>query len=351
MKVVSVVGSRAQFVKLAPVARALADAREDHVVVHTGPAFQQAMYADLFDRFRLPGVDTHLGLPPATATRETAEVIAALEPVLTEHAPDWVLAYGDTDTTLATVLAAAKSTLASAHVEAGLRSYDRTMPRERNRIAADHTADLLLAPTAGAVERLAAEGLADRTRLVGDVMVDVLNAAVASIAQQSAPDSPRPRRGRYVVVTLQRSANIDDPGRLGYIIAALGALPERVLLVANPALFRAAQRHRISLEAGRIRRVPPLTYVQMIDVLSGASGVVTDSSGLQKEAYVLGIPCTTLRTETEWPETLHGGWNILTPDVSSLAELALRPAPTAERGAPFGDGTAARTIVEALRQA
>lgn len=350
MKVVSVVGSRPQFVKLAPVARALADAGAEHLVIHTGPAYLQAMYADLFERFDLPGVDVNLGIEPPSATRETAEVLVALEAELAERTPDWVLAYGDTDTTLATVLTAAKLRLPSAHVEAGLRSYNRSMPQERNRIAADHTADLLLAPTAGAVARLTKEGLAERTRLVGDVMVDVLDSAVARVAQEPPPGSPRLGDEPYVVATLQRTSNIEDPDRLGAIVAALGDLPAPVLLVTNPRLFRQAQQHAVELQVGAVNRVPPLTYLQMIHVLRGAAGVVTDSAGVQKEAYVLGVPCTTLRSETEWPETLHGGWNVLERDVARLPELALRPVPQAERGQPFGDGTAARSIVAELQR-
>lgn len=349
MKVVSVVGSRPQFVKLAPVARALADAGAEHVVIHTGPAYLQAMYADLFERFDLPGVDVHLEIEPPSATGETAEVLVALEAELAERRPDWVLAYGDTDTTLATVLTAATLHLKSAHVEAGLRSYNRAMSQERNRVAADHTADLLLAPTVGAVEHLTREGLAERTRLVGDVMVDVLNSALASV-QQRPPLGVPPTNGPYVVATLQRSANIADPDRLAEIVRSLGALAAPVLLVTNPRLFRAAQRHQVDLRVGSIRRVPPLTYLQMIHLLRGAKGVVTDSAGVQKEAYVLGVPCTTLRSETEWPETLQGGWNVLERDVTRLAALALRPAPGAPREQPFGDGTAARAIVAELQR-
>ena len=349
MKVVSVVGSRPQFVKLAPVARALTDAGVEHVVVHTGPSYDQAMYTDLFDRFDLPGVDLTLGIDLASPAHETAEVLVALESVLATQGPDWVLAYGDTDTTLATVLAAAKMRLRSAHVEAGLRSYNRDMPQEHNRIAADHTADLLLAPTASAVDRLAGEGLADRTRLVGDVMIDVLRRTLGRISARPPTGTPRPT-GPYVVATLQRSANIEDPARLRSIVAALGGLPQQVLLVTNPRLFRQAQRQRVELQVGSVRRVPPLTYAQMLHVLSGAAGVVTDSAGVQKEAYVLGVPCTTLRGETEWPETLHGRWNVLERDPAELARLAVREAPTTDRGQPFGDGTAARNIVAALER-
>lgn len=350
MKVVSVVGSRPQFVKLAPVARALAEDGAEHVIIHTGPAYLRPMYVDLFERFGLPDVDVHLGVDAATASRETAEVLVALEPVLAEHGPDWVLAYGDTDTTLATALTAAKLRLASAHVEAGLRSDNRAMPQERNRIAADHTCDLLLAPTSSAAQRLAREGLAERTRLVGDVMIDVLGAAMAQVHKRPPAGSPRPVSGRYVVATLQRSANIEDPGRLARIVAELGELPEPVLLVTNPRLFRQAQRHGVELAVGSVSRVPPLTYLAMIHLLAGAAGVVTDSAGVQKEAYVLGVPCTTLRTETEWPETLDGGWNVLEFDPARLADLALRAAPQAPRGRPFGDGTAAQAIVAELRR-
>ncbi len=348
MKVVSVVGSRPQFVKLAPVSRALSDSGHEHVVIHTGPAYLRDIYHDLFERYGLRDVDQHLGIEPSSASGETAQVMVALEPVLARLAPDWVLGYGDTDTTLATILTAARCRLRSAHVEAGLRSYNRAMNQEHNRVAADHTADLLLAPTPGAVERLRGEGLADRTRLVGDVMVDVLTRAVASPPGEALPQRPD---APYVVATLQRTANTADPQRLDAILDALADLPLPVLLVVSPRLFRQAQAHRLTLEGGSLRRVPPLTYLQMVHTLAGASGVVTDSAGVQKEAYVLGVPCTTLRAETEWPETLEGGWNVLQPDPGLLAEVAVREAPSTPRGTPFGDGHAAQAIVTALEGA
>ena len=229
-----------------------------------------------------------------------------------------------------------------AHVESGLRSYNREMPEELNRTVADHVSDLLLAPTQRAMVNLAAEGLKDRAMLTGDVMADLLIGVSTSL-------KPPPQQGRYVVCTLHRASNTDDPTRLRRIVDAISTIDAQVILLAHPRLLERAGRFGINLDQGRIQVREPAPYLEMMALVSGAAGVVTDSGGLQKEACLLGVPCTTLRGETEWVETLEQDRNILDDSLEHLASLAIRPRVT-EPWHPYGDGDASERIVDALIQ-
>lgn len=237
-----------------------------------------------------------------------------------------------------------------AHLEAGLRSFNRLMPEEHNRVLTDHAADLLLAPTQVAMDHLANEGLKDRSRLVGDVMTDVCF-RVRDAVKDNELDLPF-KRGEYVVSTIHRAENTDDPERLAAIVDGLGAAGTPVLLLAHPRLVAKCAEHGIKLERpdGSLHVREPLAYPEMVAAVLGSAGVVTDSGGLQKEAFLLGRVCTTLRTETEWVETLDDGWNVLTSDVSKLPELAARPTPTGDRPMPYGDGHAAERVVATLAE-
>ncbi len=362
MRVLSVVGARPQFVKLAPVAAELARAREvegdlEHVIVHTGQHYDRLMSHTFFADLAIPDPDVHLGVDPATSGRhgvQTGAMLAALDDVLAERRPDWVLVYGDTNSTLAAALSAVKLHLPLAHLEAGLRSFNRRMPEEHNRVLTDHAADLLLAPTRVAMDHLAAEGLAKRSRLVGDVMADVglLVADAVRNRPVALPDGVD-AAARYVVATIHRADNTDDPQRLAAILDALAAVPVQVLLLAHPRLRARIERFGLDpvRSVGLLTVTDPLPYPQLVRAVLGAAGVVTDSGGLQKEAFLHGVPCTTLRAETEWPETLAGGWNLLDPDLTRLAGAAARPAPSASRGTPYGDGRAASRVLAALRGA
>jgi UDP-N-acetylglucosamine 2-epimerase (non-hydrolysing) len=351
MKVVSVVGARPQLVKLAPVAAAFADTVHRHVIVHTGQHYDAVLSDVFFTGLDIPPPDVHLGVGSGSHGVQTGAMLAALDPVLDRERPDWVMVYGDTNSTLAGALAAAKQHLPVAHLEAGLRSFNRRMPEEHNRVLTDHAADLLLAPTAEAMRHLAAEGLAGRSELVGDVMVDVCLRVAATRQATAAAHS---RSGRpYLVATLHRAENTDDPVRLAGLLDALADLPVPVLLLAHPRLVGRAAEFGVKLERGAIRVDRPLPYADMVAAVVGSAAVLTDSGGLQKEAYLLGRPCTTLRSETEWPETLTDGWNVLVEHPHELgrakwAEVATRPAPDAPRGTPYGDGAAARRVVELL---
>lgn len=348
MKVLSVVGARPQFVKLAPVGRELVDRGHEHVIVHTGQHYDWLLSQAFFDDLEISPPDVNLRVGSAGHAVQSARIMTALDPVLAECQPGWVLVYGDTNSTMAAALAAAQRDLPLAHLEAGLRCFDRRMPEERNRIIADHLADLLLAPTQTAMGNLSAEGLGARSVLVGDVMVDTLLQVRRQLTQSSGAHRPACLDdGPYLLATLHRQETTDDPVRLAAAIGALGACPLQVWLLAHPRLVARTRQFGISLTGGALRTTAPLPYRGMIAAMTAARGIVTDSGGLQKEAMALGVPCTTLRARTEWPETLKGGWNVLIPDPGDLAAAALRPRPLGAPPQPFGDGSsAARTVTE-----
>ena len=351
MKILSVVGARPQFVKLAPVAAALDAAGIRHIIVHTGQHYDAAMSDVFFDELRIPAPDVHLGVGSGSHGVQTGAILSAMDAVLDEHRPDWVLVYGDTNSTLAGALSAVKMHIPLAHLEAGLRSFNRRMPEEHNRVLTDHAADLCLAPTEQAVQHLRHEGLHDRAVLVGDVMTDVCHAAVRVVHDtpprlppEVSADSP------YLVSTIHRAENTDDPERLRSVVAALAGLPLPVVLLAHPRLVARAKEHGIDLDTGALHTASPLPYHEMVGAVLSSAGVVTDSGGLQKEAFLLRRPCTTLRTETEWTETVQLGWNVLCPDLVGLPELVLRPSPADTDATPYGDGRAAEYVVTTLAE-
>jgi UDP-N-acetylglucosamine 2-epimerase (non-hydrolysing) len=356
MKVLSVVGARPQLVKLAPIAQAFAGTDHQHAIVHTGQHYDVNLSDVFFTGLGIPTPDVHLGVGSASHGAQTGAVLGAMDPVLDRERPDWVLVYGDTNSTLAGAIAAVKMHIPVAHLEAGLRSFNRRMPEEHNRVLTDHAADLLLAPTEEAVRHLSEEGLAARTRLVGDVMVDVCLRVRDEVraGRYAAPDLPDgiDPAAPYLVATLHRAENTDDPDRLAGLVGALAQLPVPVALLAHPRLVARADAQGLKLGQGAIHVGQPLPYAGMVAAVLNSIGVVTDSGGLQKEAYLLGRPCTTLRSETEWVETLVDDWNCLVPEPAAAgaawADIATRPAPHADRGAPYGDGRAAERVIAAL---
>lgn len=348
MKVLSIVGARPQFVKLAPIAHALDRAGHDHVIVHTGQHYDAKMSDVFFTDLAIPAPDVHLGVGSGSHGVQTGAMLGQLDEVLLDHDPDWVLVYGDTNSTIAGALAAVKLHYPLAHLEAGLRSFNRRMPEEHNRVLTDHAADLCLAPTEVARDHLAAEGLADRAVVTGDVMTDVC-LSIADRVRDTTPDLPGGLAvGEYILSTIHRAENTDDAERLSAIINGLAALPHPVLLTAHPRLVAKAGEHGIDLDQGALTTIEPLDYPAMVSAVMHARAVVTDSGGLQKEAFLLRTPCTTVRTETEWTETVDLGWNVLATDLSALPEMVNRPAPTPTDAAPYGDGDAATRTVQAL---
>lgn len=348
MRIVSVVGARPQFVKLAPIAREFERRGLDHLVIHTGQHYDPRMSSAFFEDFELAEPDVNLGVGSGDHGAQTGAMLIGMEPHFKQMRPDWVLAYGDTNSTIAAVLAAVKLGIPVAHIEAGLRSFNRTMPEEHNRVLTDHAADLLLAPTATAARHLEREGLAARTVIVGDVMADICLQVAENLSNtpQAVSDLPM---GDFILATLHRPYNTDDPERLERILAELAASPIPVLLPAHPRLVLQAAAAGCELDGGNLHTCPPLGYVEMVNTIRQSRAVVTDSGGLQKEAYLLGIPCTTVRSETEWEETMTNGWNVLCFNpVEQIVSTALRHAPTGERAPHFGRGDAAERIADVL---
>jgi UDP-N-acetylglucosamine 2-epimerase (non-hydrolysing)/UDP-GlcNAc3NAcA epimerase len=351
LRVVTVIGNRPQFVKAAAVSRRLR-AGHDELLVHTGQHHDDELSTIFVEELGVPRPERELGVHGGTNTEQTARMLAALGPLLADERPDVVLVYGDTNSTLAGGLAAAQAGLPVAHVEAGMRSFDRAMPEELNRVLTDHLSDLLLCPSETAVENLAREHVAGRVELVGDVMVDV---ALLFQPRALADDGPLARAGvtpgEYTLVTAHRAGNVDDPARLRQLVDLLLALPLPAVLPMHPrtrARLEAAGWLAELEDAPRIRLQPPLGYVEFTALLARARAVLTDSGGVQKEAYLAGVPCVTLRDSTEWVETVDAGWNVLVDLDAEAALAALDGRPPAERPALYGDGQAGARVVAAL---
>lgn len=348
MRIVSVVGARPQFVKLSPVAHAAAEAGVDHVIIHTGQHYDHRLSEAFFDDLSIPLPDVHLGIGSGTHGVQTGQMLSALDGVLPDLEPDWVLVYGDTNSTLAGATAAAKLHMRVAHLEAGLRSWNRVMPEELNRVLVDHASDLCLAPTDLALRNLAAEGLRDRAVLVGDVMTDVCLMMRDTVLSEKRKVEVVDEGEEFVLATLHRAENTDDPVRLEMLLRRLAALPMTVVLPVHPRLRDKATAAGLRLESGSIRPIEPLRYPDMVAAVLASRAVITDSGGLQKEAYLLETPAVTLRAETEWPETLAGGMNVLAPEADGMSELLDRGTRSDPAVQPFGDGKAARRVLDAL---
>jgi UDP-GlcNAc3NAcA epimerase len=352
VKILTVIGNRPQFVKAAAVSHRLRAVGEE-VLVHTGQHYDDELSRVFFEELALPPPDRDLGIGGGSNTGQTARMLAALEPLVTGERPDALLVYGDTNSTLAGALAGAQSGVAVAHVEAGMRSYDRTMPEELNRVMADHAAALLLCSSERAAETLRRERVEGEVVVVGDVMVDVAHLLAPRARERTdVLDAWGVEPGRYLLATAHRAANVDDPERLERLVALLLAVPGPVVLPLHPRtrarLDAAGLRGR--LEDGGVRLTPPLGYLEFTALLLHARAALTDSGGVQKEAYLAGVPCVTLRAATEWTETVDAGWNVLVDlDADAAAAALARPLP-AERPPLYGDGRAGERVVEALRR-
>jgi UDP-N-acetylglucosamine 2-epimerase len=351
VRVLTVIGNRPQFVKAAAVSRLLRAAHEE-LLVHTGQHYDDELTTVFVEELGIPRPEVELGLGTGTNTEQTARMLAALGPLMAAERPDAVLVYGDTNSTLAGGLAAAQARIPVAHVEAGMRSFDRAMPEELNRVLTDHLSDLLLCPSATAVANLEAERAAGRIELAGDVMVDVARLFQPRAAADDAPlQRVGVQPGGYVLVTAHRAGNVDDPRRLGRLVDLIAGLPVPAVLPLHP-------RTRARLQAGAlldrlernpdVRVTPPLGYLDFTALLCRARAVLTDSGGVQKEAYLAGVPCVTLRDTTEWIETVEAGWNVLVDLDATAAYAALERTPPQQRPDLYGDGRAGARVVEAL---
>lgn len=351
MRVVTIVGARPQFVKAAALSRVLRRAHTE-VLVHTGQHYDHAMSQVFFDELGIEPPEINLGVGSGRHGEQTGAMLAGLERVLDEQRPDWVLVYGDTNSTLAAGLAASKLGLPVAHVEAGLRSFNRAMPEEINRVLVDHLSTMLLCPSQTAVENLAAEGIRQGIHVVGDVMLDaLLHARDCAAVRSDVLPRLGVRAGAYVVATVHRAENTDEPARLFDILKALGASDVPVVFPVHPRTRQVLERTSYALPAS-MRLSMPLGYLDMVALVASARAVVTDSGGLQKEAYWLGVPCITVRTETEWVETVHAGWNrVVGTDAGAIASALAAVERPAARPPLYGEPGAAERCVRVLEAA
>jgi len=346
MKIVSVVGARPEFIQAAPVSRAL---RRQHreVLVHTGQHYDYAMSQTFFDELGIPSPDYNLEVGSGSHARQTADILTRMEEVLIKERPKLVIIRDDTNSTVAAALAATKLGIPIAHIEAGERSFDRRMPEEINRLVADAIASLHFCVSRTAVRHLAAEGMVQSVHWVGDVMLDAM--------QQNLPVARRTSsvlaqlgltRGAYALVTVHRAANTDDPQRLRNIVGILNQAHETVVFPAHPRTRRTLQQLGADW-APHVKLVEPVGYLDMLVLEENARLIATDSGGVQREAYFLGIPCLTLRDETEWTEIVQTGWNLLVgTEPERVLEAWLHFTPPADHPAIFGDGTASQQITE-----
>ena len=343
LKVLSIVGARPQFVKASVVSRALR-ARHEEILLHTGQHYDDAMSKVFFDIMKIPQPDYNLEVGSGPHGWQKARMLEGIEKVLMDEKPDWLLVYGDTNSTLAGALAAAKLHVPVAHVEAGLRSFNMAMPEEVNRRLTDHISKLLFCPTLTAVDNLNNEGIRQGIHVVGDVMYDA--ALEYSQLETDVLERNNLEPGKYLMLTVHRPVNTDNRKNLENILGALEG--QNVIFPAHPRTVNIMKEKGIQLPEG-IQMIGPVNYVESLALVKNASKLLTDSGGMQKEAYFFGTPCITLREETEWVETIDLGWNILTganPD--KIRDAVENFAPFGQRPEVYGDGKAGQKIVEIM---
>ncbi len=344
----TIVGARPQFIKAAPVSRALAASFRE-VFVHTGQHYDYGMSDVFFQEMEMRPPDFHLGAGGGTHAEQTGKMLIEIEKILSSVKPDCVLVYGDTNSTLAGALAAAKMQIPLAHVEAGLRSYNRAMPEEINRVLTDHVSSLLFCPTDAAVENLRREGITRGVHRVGDVMYDaLLHNLVLAHKRSTILQALSLEKGAYALATVHRAANTDDPARMAAVLGAFGSLSMQVVFPVHPRTRKMIQERNL-LVSGNVRMIEPVGHFDVLVLQENADCVLTDSGGMQKEAYLVGVRCITLREETEWVETVQAGWNKLTGvDADAIRAAFESWHPSGERPALYGDGKAAEEICRIL---
>lgn len=350
MKVLTLVGARPQFIKAWPTSAALRSAGIEEFVVHTGQHYDDRMSAQFFAELGLPQPAVNLGVGSGTHGAQTGRMLEGIEQQISRERPDWVLVYGDTNSTLAGALAAAKLHVPVAHVEAGLRSFNRRMPEEINRVLTDHLSARLFCPSQQAVDNLTREGITANVHVVGDVMYDALRHYRPVAEKKSALIaalrlSPRD----YYVATVHRAENTDEPARLRALLTSLGTLDAPCVLPLHPRTRALLEKNAGAALPAGLRLIEPVGYLDMLALTGNARAVLTDSGGVQKEAYWLGVRCLTLREETEWIETLEQGWNQLVGTDPARLRAALARLPTGKPGNHYGAGDAAPKIVRALQ--
>jgi UDP-GlcNAc3NAcA epimerase len=357
IKILTIVGARPQFIKAAAVSRVIRSEfsrKISEVLVHTGQHYDENMSKVFFDELDIPNPKYNLEVAGGAHGAMTGRMLEAVEQVLLSEKPNWLLIYGDTNSTLAGALAAAKLHIPIAHVEAGLRSFNMRMPEEINRILADRVSTLLFCPTYAAVSNLRAEGLGNGVHNVGDVMFDVaLHYREKALRHSTAMARLGLIAGDFVLATCHRAENTDDPDRLGNIAAALGEISKSlpVLLPLHPRTRKQLAEYKLDGLLGKTMVIDPLPFLDMVALEQAAKLIMTDSGGVQKEAFFFGVPCITMRNETEWVETVETGWNQLSgtsiDTIVRAYSMAKRP-PRSLESYPYGDGNAAHGILEIL---
>jgi len=349
MKIVTIIGARPQFIKAAPVSKALNDATITEVIVHTGQHHDRSMSDVFFEELGIPAPEYNLAIQGGGHGAMTGRMLESIESVLLVEKPDKVLVYGDTNSTLAGALAAVKIHIPVIHVEAGLRSFNRAMPEEINRIMTDHVSEFLLCTSDVAINHLKEEGISRGVHLVGDVMADInrttregltdLNVLLGEYGLEEK---------KYILMTWHRAENTDDVDRLRSIATAVNALSETIVLPLHPRTRKALEGEGVVLKE-HVKVVEPLSYREMTALMLTSKCVLTDSGGVQKEAYWCGVPCITMRDETEWTETVDVGWNRLVgADSTRIVDAVVSFSPNGDQPVLYGDGYAAKKIADCL---
>lgn len=347
-KIVSIVGARPQFIKCGPLSRELRKYYEE-ILVHTGQHYNYEMSNIFFDELDIPKPDYNLGVGSCSHGEQTGRILVEIEKVLVKEKPELVLVYGDTNSTLSGALAASKLQIRVVHIESGLRSFDRNMPEEINRVITDHISNLLFCPTKTAVDNLMREGITEGVHLVGDVMVDAIEYN-KNVAEEKSKIIGKLgiEKGKYLVITLHRPSNTDSKVNMTSIISALCKLNKIIIFPMHPRTENCICEYGLSLPQN-VKLIKPIGYLDMLTLISNAEKILTDSGGMQKEAYILGVPCITLRENTEWIETLENGWNILSgANKNSILEAESRVFPTDHKEI-FGGPGASKRITDILR--
>lgn len=366
MKIVTVVGARPQFIKSAPVSKALREFGHTEILVHTGQHYDANMSDVFFKELNIPKPDYNLGINSASHGAMTGRMLEKIEDLLIREKPDWVLVYGDTNSTLAGALAAVKLHIPVAHVEAGLRSFNREMPEEHNRVLTDHCSDILFCPTETAVNNLRNEGFTNivtnssplipnpyslpLVTNVGDTMYDaVLQFSEIARKQSTILENLKLKSKGYLLATVHRPYNTDVPENLQNILAAFLEIDEPIIFPVHPRTKQCLINSTLKIQNLKLRFISPVGYLDMLILEQNAKAILTDSGGMQKEAYFFGVPCVTMRTETEWIETVQAGWNVV---VGANREKIINAVRSFKTGNPrpklYGDGRTAKKIIQHL---
>lgn len=347
-KVITILGARPQFIKAAAVSNQM-KGKIDEILVHTGQHYDQNMSDVFFEELNIPKPKYHLNIGSGSHGVQTGDMLREIEKVLLEEKPDFVMVYGDTNSTLAGALAASKLLIPVIHVEAGLRSFNKAMPEEQNRILTDHISDLLFVPTQTAVSHLKTEGITKGVHLVGDVMYDgILHFSKIADHKSKILQELDLKENEFMLCTIHRAENTNDPKRLKSICSALSSVTTKIILPLHPRTVNYIAEYEIKL-GENVQVIEPLGYLDMVRLMSACSKIITDSGGVQKEAFFLAKPCITMRDETEWVETVENGWNkIVGADEVKIREAILNFSPTKERKNYFGSGNAVELMIELI---